>query len=156
MVHLFLRTRRKLVLWPRICWRWFMYTSCIRSPWSIWESEFFHSAKKHFLWDLNSCGIVFWSREKILGLGSVLWWECALCWDWESSRISLQYNFITMLRVCARGRGIVEGLTIALTQDAEGMLNIPALLGAGQLLRFLGRMRALQLVDDGLSGLSLT
>lgn len=61
-----------------------------------------------------------------------------------------------MLRVCARGRGIVEGLTIALTQDAEGMLNIPALLGAGQLLRFLGRMRALQLVDDGLSGLSLT
>lgn len=34
------------------------------------------------------------------------------------------------------------------------MLNIPALLGFEQLLLFLGMMRALQLVADGLSGLS--
>lgn len=37
--------------------------------------------------------------------------------------------------------------------SAQGMLNIPALLGAEQLLLFLGRMRALQLVADGLNGL---
>lgn len=36
--------------------------------------------------------------------------------------------------------------------SAEGILNMPALLGAEQLLLFLGRMRT-QLVADGLSGL---
>lgn len=62
-----------------------------------------------------------------------------------------------MLRAYALGGGIVEGLTIALSQDAlsRSMLNIPALLGAEQLLLFLGRMRALQLMADGLSGLPL-
>lgn len=62
-----------------------------------------------------------------------------------------------MLRACALGRELVEGLdhcTHLKMLSAQGVLNIPAVLGAEQLLLFLGGMRALQLVADGLSGLS--
>lgn len=43
---------------------------------------------------------------------------CLMLSLWESSKISLQYNFITMLRSRALERGIVEGLTIALNEVA--------------------------------------
>lgn len=147
-----------VVLWPCIWWRWFRYTSYIRRSWSFWESEIFGYVKKHFLWDLNSRGIVFWSREKIFGLGSVLWWGYALC---EASDNLPELISIIILSQCSGcvllGEELLSTWPLPSLKmlSAQGMLNIPALLGAEQLLPFLGRMRALQLVADGLSGLYL-
>lgn len=90
-----------------------------------------------------------------LGIGLVMG-VCLMLSLWESSRIFLQYNFITTRRVCALGEELLRAWPLHSFKmlSAEGILNIPALLGAEQLLLFLGRMRALQLIADGLSRLS--
>lgn len=58
-------------------------------------------------------------QGKDIWLGiSLVMGVCLMLSLWESSRTSLHYNFVTMLRVCALGRGIIEGLTTALAEDA--------------------------------------
>lgn len=110
--------RRKPLISPCIWWRWFRHTSCIRDD-LCGNLIFFCYAKKHFLWDFNSLWDLVLEQRKDIWLGiSPVMGVCLTLSLREFSRFSLQYKFITMLRACALGRGIVEGLTIALTEDA--------------------------------------
>lgn len=121
----------------------------------------------HFLAMLRNTFIETWilvasclePEKKILGLGSILWWGCALCWaceklpEYVSAIILLQHSGCVLL---VEGCWGLHHCTYSLKMlSAWSTLNTPALLGDEQLLIFLGKMRALQLVAEELLGLSL-